>query len=97
MAQFIIRVELKSATSENYDILHQEMFDRKFYRQIQDEVSKTWFHLPQAEYHYKGPIEDRQVIMNMVKEAINKTNKRYEVIVTKSLGTLWDGLEEVAR
>lgn len=96
MAQFVIRVELKDANSDNYDTLHREMAKKEFYQQIQDEVTLKWYHLPQAEYHYKGTIDDRQIIMDMTKQAVMPTNRECEIIVTKSLGTLWHGLEEIS-
>jgi hypothetical protein len=49
MAQFIVRVELQSANSEDYESLHEKMKAKGYNREIQD-VLGTWFHLPTAEY-----------------------------------------------
>ncbi|WP_112197784.1 type V toxin-antitoxin system endoribonuclease antitoxin GhoS [Rahnella sp. NRRL B-41462] len=49
MAQFIVRVEIHSASSEDYESLHEKMKAKGYSREIQDGQG-TWFHLPTAEY-----------------------------------------------
>ena len=48
MASFTTRVELVNPDSSDYDLLHQEMRDREFYRAIN--YCGVWHDLPIGEY-----------------------------------------------
>lgn len=50
MAGFVTRVELHSATSEDYDKLHAQMDARGFRRTITGDNGKN-YHLPSATYY----------------------------------------------
>jgi hypothetical protein len=94
MAQYIIRVELKDASYQDYELLHKEMADRQFYKQIEDDQTGIWYRLPQAEYHYKGSIDDRKLILDGVAEAISVTGRKFEILITTAKGIIWSGLDK---
>ena len=48
MASYTTRIELVNADSDDYELLHQEMRDREFYRAI--DYCGVWHDLPTAEY-----------------------------------------------
>lgn len=95
MAKFMIRVELHDAGPEDYNILHDAMQDVSIYRVIEDTTTGIYYALPRGQYHYTGTINTRQVIIDLAKIAIRKTNCSFEIVVTESKGSLWDGLEEI--
>lgn len=66
-----------------------------FTQTIRDSKTGEHFHLPTAEYNYNGVIQDKQAILNLAKSAAQKTLKKFMILVTKSAGRIWTGLEEV--
>src|SRR5438034_883242 len=61
MAAFMVRVELHGATEADYEVLHEAMEEVGFSRKVQGE-SRTWYHLPTAEYHLEGKYTTAAVI-----------------------------------
>jgi len=95
MPQFIVRVELQNATPEDYDLLHDAMFDEDFYKIIKDNTTEKYYRLPTAEYNYVGDIDDRDTILTKAERATIKTNRKHSILVTKSAGILFTGLDEL--
>lgn len=95
MAKFIIRVELHDANSNDYDTLHDAMYDVSIYRVIEDTTTGKYYALPRGQYHYVGTIDNRQAMLDLAKIAVRKTSRSFEIVVTESNGSLWDGLDEV--
>ncbi|KAB1230197.1 hypothetical protein [Chryseobacterium viscerum] len=95
MSQFIVRVELHKANQDDYETLHQAMYDEDLFRIIQDDFTKKFYVLPPAEYNYVGDITDKNEVLNKVERAAKKTNRSYSIIVTKSEGIIFTGLEEL--
>jgi hypothetical protein len=48
MTSYTTRIELINADSDDYELLHQEMRDREFYRAI--DYCGAWHDMPTAEY-----------------------------------------------
>lgn len=57
MNWYITRVELHRATEADYQRLHQEMLDRRFYRTIQADSGEI-LHLPSAMYYSESDMLD---------------------------------------
>jgi hypothetical protein len=94
MAKFTTRVTLHNVRedSEVYEELHGNMKHEGFERTISSDDET--YHLPHAEYCYEGNVAKGDVLVK-AKRAAEKTGKRYSVLVTKSAGRTWYGLEEV--
>ena len=90
MAAFTTRVELHNADYDDYETLHAAMERRGFSRFITSDEDAT-YHLPTAEYDYKGA-KTRSGILALAKAAANETNRKYAVLVTESKGRTWTGL-----
>lgn len=58
MASFTTRLELVNPDASDYDLLHQEMRDREFYRAIN--YCGVWHDLPPGEYDrtYAGTLDE---------------------------------------
>lgn len=95
MAQFIVRVELQNATPEDYEILHNAMYIENLYKIIADDSTGKYYHLPTAEYNYIGNIDDREIILTKAERAAVKTNRKHSILVTKSAGIIFTGLDEL--
>lgn len=84
MAKFTTRVELHDAKSTDYDKLHEQMEAKGF--------TKTWktdggtvYHLPTAEYDYRGD-KSKDEVLELAKGAAGRVKPSYEVFVTESAG-----------
>lgn len=95
MSRFIVRVELRKANPEDYEMLHNEMLKLDFFKIIKDDKTGKYYHLPDAEYYYVGEIMDIENLINRVHIAASKINKEYQVLVTKSAGIIFFGLDEL--
>jgi hypothetical protein len=93
MPRFTTRVELHSATADDYSFLHSAMELEGFSRLIEngDGVSH---HLPTAEYNYDGPSK-RAEVLEAAERAAAKTKRKYSILVTESNGRTWSGLARV--
>ncbi len=93
MAFFITRVELQSASSEDYAGLHRAMEAEGFSRTITSDDGVR-FDLPTAEYLRVGEVT-RDQVLHAAKRAVATTRKAYGILVTESNGFSWDGLAAV--
>lgn len=95
MANFTVRVELHSATWQDYDVLHNAMANEGFSRTIRSDTGAT-YQLPTAEYVIGGglTIED---VRERAKRAANRTGKSSEAIVAETVRWAWYGLTEMRR
>ncbi|MBX9767546.1 MAG: hypothetical protein K2X47_09780 [Bdellovibrionales bacterium] len=96
MARFTTRVELHGAEESDYDVLHTEMENRDFKRTISGDNKE--YKLPNAEYNIE--IEaDISAVLKLAQEAAKvvklkgKLMKDASILVTKSDGRTWSGLE----
>jgi hypothetical protein len=92
MAQFTVRVELHDGKWEDYEKLHAEMEGKGFSRLIKGDDGKT-YHLPWAEYNGAGNLTNSQV-RDIARTAAHSTGKQNAILVTKSNGRSWVGLQE---
>ena len=87
------RVELHSATYQDYETLHAAMESQGFARTITSDQGVEYM-LPTAEYYREGQLTRDQVIES-AKRAAATTRKSYAVLVTESNGLTWVGLQQV--
>jgi hypothetical protein len=92
MSSFTTRVELHSASLEDYKNLHAFMEIEGFSRLIKSDAG-IWYHLPTAEYTREAAVAIADVLAS-AERAAARTGKRYSVIVTQSNGRLWNGLPQ---
>ena len=93
MSKFTVRVELRSATEEDYEKLRMEMEDRGFSRLLPaGDGGKVL--LPTEEYNLDAGWTPEQVL-NTVKTVAAATHRPYAILVTESLSRKWFGLEPV--
>ena len=92
MAKYTTRVELHHANYIDYETLHTAMAAEGFSRTISD--GKKTYRLPEAEYNCDSDAE-KDVVLAAAERAASKTRKRYAILVTKSDGRTWTGLDEV--
>lgn len=93
MTEFITRVELNNANSENYLTLHEEMRKEGFIKTIGD--SSGNYYLPDATYNYISDTLNKSDVIQKAKKAASTTNKSYKNLVTKSAGSTWCNLDKV--
>jgi len=93
MTKFTTRVELHSATPEDYEELHTAMKAEGFLRTIKSDDGKL-YELPTAEYNKLGNYTIKQVFDSAVRAA-KKTGKSHGVIVSEAVSRKWIGLIEV--
>jgi len=93
MAQFTVRVELHVGSYEPYySTLHQAMFDEGFSKFITSDKGNT-YHLPRAEYDIELNLS-RKDVLKKAENAVSKTGKTAEILVTESRGRTWSGLTQ---
>lgn len=90
MAKFTVRVELRDADREEYEILYEQMELRGFVDTITDSDGKI-YKLPDAEYSYEGNVT-REDVLAKAKAAAGMTGTEYSVLVTQSAGRIWFNL-----
>lgn len=92
MARFTVRVELHRADEDDYEKLHGAMEAEGFSRQVTSDDGIR-YHLPTAEYSVdtNGSTAD---VLESARSAAATTNLGYEVLVTKSDGRRWYGLQK---
>lgn len=95
MATFTTRVELHKAAEKEYERLHEAMEAEGFSRTITT-TSGREYHLPTAEYSFKGEatIDD---VLAAAKRAATITGKASEILVTESKSRRHSGLTEVTK
>jgi len=92
MAKFTVRVELHSASEDDYWQLHGAMQDRGFSRTIRSGNGIT-YNLPTAEYNFEGSANQDQVLQ-AAKQAAKTTGRSFGVIVSEAVGRTWEGLTQ---
>ena len=88
---YTTRVELHYANDNDYETLHTAMKREGFSRFITSSEG-TRYHLPTAEYNYKGDLTLDQVLA-AAKRAADTTGLTNAVLVTESDGRRWSGLK----
>ena len=73
MASYFTRVELHDGDSDDYDKLHKEMADRKFFRAIKGHDGSTIRRLPTATYHCFRENSSSARVRDQAVEAANAT------------------------
>lgn len=91
----MIRIELHDSDSDDYGKLHDSLRNANIFRIIQDIDTEKYYILPRGLYHYEGMIEEMQEMINLVKLIVKQITIDCEIIVTKSIGSMWNGLEKV--
>jgi len=91
MSTFVIRVELHSATWQDYDTLHQEMGKEGFNRTIRADDGVS-YQLPTAEYAATSSSTTAQVL-EAAKRAATRTGKSFGVIASQTMNSTWNGLQ----
>jgi glucosamine 6-phosphate synthetase-like amidotransferase/phosphosugar isomerase protein len=92
MTKFTTRVELHSAVSKDYDKLHDEMEKEGFTRTWETDDG-TVYHLPTAEYDYRGN-ETKKEVLDLAIKASKRVKPSFEVFVTESNGRISHNLTE---
>lgn len=93
MASFTARIELHSATYEDYNVLHAAMQARGFLRTIVGNDGKTYW-LPTGTYDAAAATVSLTRARDIAVEAARVTNKSFEVFVVERNGAAWLGLVE---
>lgn len=94
MANYIARVELHSATWEDYEKLHASMQRRGYSRTITSDGGVT-YQLPTGTYVAANSNVELGVALNAAVEAANETGRDSAIIVTDWTAARWNGLLKV--
>lgn len=86
MADYTVRVELRDADSEDYELLHEKMKAKGYVREVEGDSGKM-YQLPPAEYAAKKDGTPSDVCEEV--RAIASTIKKNRILVTKSAGRSW--------
>jgi hypothetical protein len=92
MSSFTTRVELHSASHDDYNNLHALMEAEGFSRLIKADDG-TWYHLPAAEYNRECALSIAEVRAS-AQRAATRTRKLFCVFVSESTSRSWVGLPE---
>ncbi|WP_378105222.1 hypothetical protein [Chryseobacterium sp. sg2396] len=95
MGRFMIHIELHKASSEVYNKLHEVMYNIEAFQVIQDIDTKEFFNLPRSQYHYIGLIENKEDILDLVRQTIKYVSQDFKIVVTGNDGSAWVGLDKV--
>jgi hypothetical protein len=90
MATYIARVELHSATKDDYEVLHGQMQLRGYARTIVGNDNVT-YQLPTGTY-VLGSTISLQDALNRAGEAANATGRKNAIIVAEWSTASWRGL-----
>ncbi len=95
MERYTVRIELHDADEKDYERLHEEMDALGFVRTIENK-SGTTFHLPPAEYSYRG-VEDIDTVLTLAKAAAGTVRPLLTpaVLVTQVKNRKFSGLAKV--
>jgi len=93
-SKFTVRVELHRATESDYERLHEQMEASGFSRIIT--VDNTDYHLPPAEYSFRGDRTTQQV-HDLAAAAAGgiRPAPAPAILLTKSAGRFFSGLKQV--
>ena len=94
MASYTTRVELVNPDSSDFDLLHQEMRDRQFYRVLS--YCGIWYDMPDAEYDrtsdlavdkvYDDAVSAAQAVVNNKPVNDKQQKKAFYILVTRADG-----------
>jgi hypothetical protein len=93
MPHFTVRFELLSNNVDDYNTLKAVLIKMKFTKIIKNNDGIAYY-LPQGEYRIIADLAQDQ-ILEYAKSAVAEIGKQAKILVTKSDGTAWDGLEMV--
>ncbi|AXF20530.1 hypothetical protein CUJ89_08580 [Burkholderia pyrrocinia] len=85
MTNFVTRVELHSATSDDYEALHTHMAAKGFKRTIVGGDGVT-YNLPSATYSYVGNATT-ETVRDAARAAANSTGKSSWIVSTEGLSS----------
>jgi hypothetical protein len=91
MANYIARVELHSATYENYEELHGNMSQQGYSRMIRGSDGKD-YHLPTGTYVMRNSNSPRSDALDRAGNAAAQTGKKSSIIVAEWDNATWRGL-----
>jgi hypothetical protein len=91
MANYIARVELHKADSDDYEQLHTNMANKGYSRTIQGSDGKN-YQLPTGTYVVRNTSVSLDTALNAAKEAAKETGKNYSIIVADWTQASWVGL-----
>jgi len=92
MSSFTVRIELDSNIYSDFEILHKAMEINGFKKTISGTDGE--YHLPRAEYNISTSVS-RSAVLKLAEDAVARTHKKGEILVTESLGRTWSGLNKV--
>ena len=95
MNSFTTRVELRSATWNDYEVLHTQMAYQGFKRTVTGDNGVT-YQLPTAEYRYDG-YTTKWDILEKAKAAASATGRTSGIFVTEGGSWYCSGLQAVFR
>lgn len=93
MSAYTIRIELDSNIYADFEILHNAMEMKGFKKTITSNDGVE-YHLPRAEYNISTS-SDKSIVLKAAEDAVIKTNKKAEILVTESKSRTWSGLSKV--
>lgn len=91
--KYTIRVELHKATWDHYALLYKAMAARGMGDVLTADDGTKW-KMPPGEYTYDGTLTLDQVLA-AAKAAAGTVGLKFAILVTKSDGRKWEGLEQV--
>jgi hypothetical protein len=93
MGTYTVRIELDSNNYPDFEILHKAMSSSGFSKTIISDEGKE-YHLPRAEYNLSTTY-NRAEVLNLAENAVARTGKGAEILVTESKARTWSGLKLV--
>lgn len=94
MSKFTVRVELRDSKDADYDELHKQMDTKGFSRTLTTDSGNT-IYLPSAEYTYSSATKTPEQVADLAKSVAEKIKKNPMVMVTKSSGRFYIGMDKV--
>jgi hypothetical protein len=94
MANYISRVELHSASYEDYETLHGAMQRQGYSRTIVGDDGAT-YNLPTGTYDVSGTTASLAQALNAAEAAAKETKKKYSIIVAERTAARWTGLSKI--
>lgn len=91
MANYLARVELHSATYDDYEVLHAAMQRKGFSRTIASD-GRVLYSLPTGTYVIGDTGLTPKAALDATIRAANATGKKHSTIITDWANAMWDGL-----
>jgi hypothetical protein len=93
MSSFISRVELHSATYQDYETLHAAMKRQGFSRTIVSNDGSTYY-LPTGTYDVASTTSSLAQALTAAETAAKETNKKYSIVVAERIAATWAALSK---